>query len=300
MSWLRRRAAILENSDDDVEVPRQGPDETASAVRRWAREIVNPEADLRFRALAIERRLDPGNRWIGGSVDHAWDRNRPVFERFDVPVTGAKVLEFGCYMGGTAILLEAMGAKVTAVDADPTHIELSRLNAERYGATNIDFHHVADATRLPFRDGEFDVAVCYSVLEYLPDAILDDAMREIARTVRGGGVIFVAGTSNRLWPREIHSRRWLTNYVPKAVDRMLSRSTPLPRGLWPWEIRQGFGRSVNLDLTDRGRAFLESRRARGMGAARYTALRLGIFMGRIVGVWGGLLIPCISIRLKKL
>jgi SAM-dependent methyltransferase len=290
----------MDNSDDSVEVLHAISDEVASAIPRWAREIVNREADLRFRALAIERRLDPGNRWIGGSVDHAWDRNRPVFERFDVPVTGAKVLEFGCYMGGTAILLEAMGAKVAAVDADPAHIELARLNAERYGATNIDFHQVADATRLPFPDGEFDVAVCYSVLEYLPDGILNDVMRDIARTVRGGGVIFVAGTSNRLWPREIHSGRWFTNYVPKAFDRMLFRSPPLPRGLWPWEIRQGFGESVNLDLTDRGRAFLDSRRARGMGAVRYTALRLGIFIGRILGVWGGLLIPCISIRLKKL
>jgi hypothetical protein len=84
----------IENSDDNVEVPRAVSD--ASAIPRWAREIVNREADLRFRALAIERRLDPGNRWIGGSVDHAWDRNRPVFERFDVPVAGAKVLEFGC------------------------------------------------------------------------------------------------------------------------------------------------------------------------------------------------------------
>ena len=299
MSWLRRRAAVVRNSDDDVEVPHQISDETASAVRRSAREIVNREADLRFRALAIERRLDPGNRWIGGSVDHAWDRNWPVFERFDVPVTGAKVLEFGCYMGGTAILLEAMGAKVAAVDADPAHIELARLNAERYGATNIDFHHVADATRLPFPDSEFDVAVCYSVLEYLPDALRDGVMREIARTVRSGGVIFVAGTSNRLWPREIHSGRWLTNYVPRAFDRLLFRSTRLPRGVWPWEIRLGFGQSVNLDLTDRGRAFLESRRARGMRLGRYTALRFGIFMGRIVGVWGGLLIPCISVRLRK-
>jgi SAM-dependent methyltransferase len=260
---------------------------------------MSTEADLRFRVLAIERGLDPGNRWIGGSVDHAWDRNRPVFERFDVPIAGAKVLEFGCYMGGTAILLEAMGAKVAAVDADPAHIELARLNAERYGAANIDFHHVTDATRLPFRDGEFDVAICYSVLEYLPDALLDGVMREIARTVRSGGVIFVAGTSNRLWPREIHSGRWFTNYVPKAFDRILFRSPPLPRGLWPWEIRQGFGRSTNLDLADRGRAFLTARRVRGMGTARYLALRLGIFMGRLAGLWGGLLLPSISVRLRK-
>ena len=82
-----------------------------------------------------------------------------------------------------------------------------------------------------------------------------------------------------------------TNYVITALDRILFRSASLPRGLWPWNIRLGFGQSVNLDLRDRGPAFLASRRARGMGAARYTVLRLGIFMGCIVGVWGRLSDP---------
>src|SRR2546425_3825128 len=88
-------------------------------------EIVSREADSRFRALAVKRGLHADNRWIGGSVDHAWERNRPVFEHFGVPVTGASVLEFGCFVGGTAIVLAALGAKVTAVDVDPTIIELA-------------------------------------------------------------------------------------------------------------------------------------------------------------------------------
>src|SRR5258705_9252775 len=144
------------------------------------------------------------------------------------------------------------------------------LNGERYGARNITFRHVTDSTKLPFRDGEFDVAVCYSVLEYVPHDILDGVMREIYRTVRSGGVIFVAGTSNRLWPREIHSGRWFINYVPRAFDGMLFRSHPPSRGLWPWEIRRGFGPSVNLDFTDRGRSFLTARRAPGIAGCPIT------------------------------
>ena len=54
-------------------------------------EVVNREADLRFRALALTQGLNPDDRWIGGSVGHAWERNRPVFEHFGVPVAGARV-----------------------------------------------------------------------------------------------------------------------------------------------------------------------------------------------------------------
>src|SRR5437899_12888259 len=97
-------------------------------------EIVSREADVHFKALALERGLQAENRWVGGSVDHAWKRNRPVFEHFSVPLSGASVLEFGCFVGGTAIVLAMLGAKVTAVDIDPAKIELAKLNAERYGA----------------------------------------------------------------------------------------------------------------------------------------------------------------------
>ena len=266
----------------------------------FAPEIVNREADVRFKALAIERGLLAENRWVGGSVDHAWKRNRPVLEHFGVPVAGASVLEFGCFVGGTTVVLALLGAKVTAVDVDPSNIELAMVNAERYGAKDVTFHCVADTTRLPFRDGEFDVAVCYSVLEYLPRSILPGVQKEIDRTVRGGGVIFVAGTSNRLWPREPHSGRWLTNYVPRAFDSVLFRSRTGPqRGLWPWEILRGFGRCDNLDLADRGHAFLAARRAAGMARAKYLTLKLAIPMLRAFGIWAGLLIPSISITLRK-
>jgi 2-polyprenyl-3-methyl-5-hydroxy-6-metoxy-1,4-benzoquinol methylase len=262
-------------------------------------EVVNREADLRFRALALTQGLNPDDRWIGGSVDHAWERNGPVFEHFGVPVSDARVLEFGCFVGGTAIVLAALGATVTAVDVDPAIIELATANAERHGARNVRFHCVTDTTRLPFRDGEFDVAVCYSVLEYLPPAVFHRVQKEIDRTVRGGGVIFVAGTSNRLWPRETHSRRWFTNYVPRVFDGVLFRSQPPERGLWPWEILRGFERCENLDLADRGHAFLSARRARGMARAKYLTLKLSIPMLRAFGVWAGLLTPCISVTLKK-
>ncbi len=110
---------------------------------------------MRFCALASRCGLNPDNRWIGGSVRQAWERSRHVYEQLPVPLAGARLLEFGCYVGGTAVVLAAMGAMVTAVDVDPGIVELAATNAARYGVKNIQFHCVPDTTRLPFRDEEF-------------------------------------------------------------------------------------------------------------------------------------------------
>jgi len=249
--------------------------------------------------LAARWGLRPENRWIGGSVEHAWRQTRHVFEHFGLPIEDARVLEVGCYMGGTATVLATLGARVTAVDVDPASLEIARVNAERYGASAIRFEHVTDLAHLPFREGEFDAAVCYGVLEYVPHAKLGRIKAEVARTVRGGGVIWVGGTSGRLWPREVHSRRWLTNYVPRVVDSARAPTRAPQRGLWPWEVRRGFGPCENLDFLDRGERFLAAARGRGMGSAKLAALRLGIPLGRAVGIWTGLLLPAMSVRLRK-
>lgn len=267
--------------------PRSGP------------EIVNREADARFRALAVTCHLNPDDRWVGGSVEHAWECSRSVFEHSGVPIAGTSVLEFGCNIGGTAIVLATMGATVEAVDVDCAFVELARINAERYGANTVKFHCLSDTTRLPFQNEEFDVVVCNSVLEYVPHTILQAVQKEIDRTLRRGGVIYVAGTSNRLWPREMHSGRWLTNYVPRSLSDVLFQIKPPERSLWPWEIRRGFRQYENLDLADAGRAFLAARRAMGMARTKYLVLTLAIPTLRAFGVWAGLLMPSMSVTLRK-
>src|SRR5206468_301056 len=110
-------------------------------------------------------------------------------------------------------------------------------------------------------DHAFDRVVCNSVLEYVEAADLQNVQRELDRVLRPGGCIYVTATSNRLWPRESHSRRWFSNYVPGWLDAVLAPRRGLQRGIWPWQVRYGFGDYENSDWSDGGAAYLQSHRA---------------------------------------
>ena len=264
-----------------------------------APKICNFEAQEQFRSAARRLSLDPDNIWVGGYVDYQWRHGRHVFESAGMAVSGLRVLEFGCNFGATSIILAVMGARVTGVDVNPDYVELARLNAACYGLeTRIAVLHVADTTRLPFADGQFDLITCNSVLEYVPHAILKPVQRELDRVLKRGGIILVEGTSNRLWPREIHSRRWLVNYLPQWVDPLLS--TDIQRGVFPWQVRFGFGPGYrDAGLADGGVSYLEARRRMGMSGRRRMLLHAAARLLSPLRISAGLLTPSISVRLRK-
>jgi ubiquinone/menaquinone biosynthesis C-methylase UbiE len=238
--------------------------------------------------------LDPANRWIGGYVDYEWQHLRHIIETLPVKLDETHVLEFGCNVGASAILLAAMGARVTAIDIAPDVVDLARLNAHRYGLDAIDFLHVGDTRQLPFADGAFQMVSCNSVLEYVPPSMLPAVQREIDRVLAPGGTILVTGTSNRLAPREVHSRRWFVNYLPRRFD---PPGKYVQRGIWPSAARHGFGRHYdNLDHAGDDGLYARSRRAMGMARGRLAVLQAA---GRLLGTSPGLLSPSIFCVLRK-
>ena len=206
------------------------------------------------------------------------------------PTAGSTVLEFGCNIGATSIILAHAGAAVVACDVSSEYLALAQLNARRYGVLDaVRLLRIAGTGALPFKDGAFDLIVCNSVLEYLPPTELPHALRELDRVLAVGGYMIVWGTSNRLWPVEAHSRRWFANYVPRAVDRFLRR--PLQRGIWPWEIQRALG---SYDDVLHQVAPAQYLRARGMnqaGRLRHTALTAGAFVCRALGVQADFVTP---------
>ncbi len=262
--------------------------------------VVSAAANREFERITREAGFDPDNRWVGGSVDEVWRRGRHLFECSDLGLPHCTLLEFGCNIGATAIVLALLGARITAIDPNPVYLRIARANAARYGvADRIEFVHMAEPTRLPFPDASFDLVTCTSVLEYVEPSILAHVQGEIDRVVRPGGIIVVAGTSNRLWPREILSGTWFINYIPRGIDRYLPTSKPRQRGVFPWRVRYGFGHYENLDRVDRGHAYLNARRRMYPARLPRLAFAAANAVALACGTTVGLLTSTICITLKK-
>jgi SAM-dependent methyltransferase len=73
-----------------------------------------------------------------------------------------------------------------------------------------------EAGALPLADGEVDAAFAHMVLHYLPSPV--DALREMARVVRPGGVVVVVDfvRHEAEWMREELGVLWL-GFVPEEV-----------------------------------------------------------------------------------
>lgn len=89
---------------------------------------------------------------------------------------------------------------------------------------------VADATRLPFRDGAFDVVFSNSLIEH----IIDDSDRKaFAAEVQRVGRRFHVQTPNRWFPVEPHLMTPLIHFLPHGLQRKLVRNFTL----WGWVAR---------------------------------------------------------------
>src|SRR5688572_26748380 len=120
------------------------------------------------------------------SRHYAWKTTSPWFARTEsrlldaeVPLRpGERLLEIGCGEGGNLFHLRDRGAALYGVDYSPGKVGFAR----RAACANV---LVADALRLPFRDGEFDAVLIRDLLHHLPGG--EGALSEAFRVLRPGG-----------------------------------------------------------------------------------------------------------------
>jgi SAM-dependent methyltransferase len=104
---------------------------------------------------------------------------------------GPDVLEVGPGPGLTTDLLRDRVPRLTAVELDAA---LAADLGTRLAGTGVDVVN-ADATSMPFDDGRFSGAVCFTMLHHVPTTQLQDALfADVARVLQPGGV-FVASDS---------------------------------------------------------------------------------------------------------
>jgi ubiquinone/menaquinone biosynthesis C-methylase UbiE len=107
-----------------------------------------------------------------------------------------RVLEIGAGTGFFLLNLWQTGfvGEAHATDISEGMLEVCRANAERLGC-NVQTRS-ADAERLPYEDGTFDLVAGHAFLHHIPDP--PAAMAEMWRVLRPGGAIFIAGEPT-LW-----------------------------------------------------------------------------------------------------
>jgi SAM-dependent methyltransferase len=116
--------------------------------------------------------------------DHAHeDINLPALLDL-LPPSGSPVLDMACGEGRLSRLLGRLGYQIVGVDASPTMVRFAAGHEEAEPAV------LADAARLPFRDGAFALVVAYMCLHDIDD--MPTAVCEAARVLQPGGRLCAA------------------------------------------------------------------------------------------------------------
>ena len=126
-------------------------------------------------------------------IDYARDRFVAIAGTDGWPY--AKALEIGAGTGFFSLNLRQAGVldEVHVTDISPGMVEAAERNAERLGFAIEG--RTADAERLPYEDGTFDIVVGHAVIHHLPD--VEQAFREMLRVLRPGGRIVICGEPTR-------------------------------------------------------------------------------------------------------
>ncbi len=141
-----------------------------------------------------------------------------------LPFDGAQVLELGCGKAEkTRMLAEtARVSSILALEVDTIQHERNLLIAD---LPLVQFHH-AGAEAIPADDNSVDIVLMFKSLHHVPIELMDQALSEIARVLKPGGLAWIsepvyAGNLNevfKLFHDEKVVREAAFAAVCKAVD----------------------------------------------------------------------------------
>ena len=137
--------------------------------------------------LGLKRILLPVSYWR--AVEFAY-----VLRKL-APTRGMKLLDLGSPKDLALLLAREYGADVTATDILPGAVDLAMRYAMTQGIAGrgpgLVTGEVQDGRRLSYPDDSFDAAFSVSVVEHIPDSGDSDAMRELVRVVKPGGLVVI-------------------------------------------------------------------------------------------------------------
>jgi ubiquinone/menaquinone biosynthesis C-methylase UbiE len=135
----------------------------------------------------FDRRADA----YAASVSHARGEDLDIVAAYAAPEAGTRALDLATGPGNTAARIAPDVATMVAADVAPRMVARAQaLFAER-GLRNA-VAVVAEADRLPFADGAFDLVLCHIAPHHFADVEL--AVREVARVLAPGGAFVLEDT----------------------------------------------------------------------------------------------------------
>jgi SAM-dependent methyltransferase len=143
--------------------------------RAWAEDLAYPPELANVPDPAVESFAGVANPWTMGRLE-----------------PGERVLDLGSGAGTDSLIAAQMVGEqgsVTGVDMTPEMLAKARRAAADMGASNVEFVE-AEAERLPFPDGSFDVVISNGVIDLIPDK--DAVFDELFRVLRSGGRMQIA------------------------------------------------------------------------------------------------------------
>lgn len=189
-------------------------------------------------------------------IDAVYDTEGRVVDQImaEGEVRGLSVLEVGAGSGRDSATLASRGARAVVLDYSRASLEVARAVAARAGAPLLLVR--ADALRLPFRDGAFDVVFHQGLLEHFRDPM--PLLRENARALRAGGLLLVDVPQRfHLYTAGKHLliavgkwfAGWETEFTIGELTRLIERSgVRVTRRYGRWMIPGLFYRGVRLAL----------------------------------------------------
>ncbi len=105
------------------------------------------------------------------------------------PAADARVLEVATGPGHVAMAFAAVCREVVGIDLTDAPLKIAETMRAERGIANVSFQKGDVESRLPFKDGEFDVVVCRFAIHHF--AAPEKVIAEMARVCRADGLVAI-------------------------------------------------------------------------------------------------------------
>ncbi len=171
---------------------------------------LTPELGRRIRSSFDESAADEEH--FPSTIDPRICHVQLILETFG-DLAGRKVLDAGCGKGRFARVLKERhpGASVVGLDISEAMLGYVPAGIEKCSAS---------LTSLPFSSGAFDGAYATESLEHAVD--IDQAVAELCRVVRPGGLIVIIDKNAEYWGK-LKTPEWERWFHRKELEKLLGR-----------------------------------------------------------------------------